>query len=93
VEALLDPERDPPAELAASLQALHQRSAALAWPARELRAAAKAGRLTVSLPELALSLAHLHVNRVLRSSQRAQELVIYEMLGRAYRSQAARRPR
>src|SRR6185437_4193452 len=75
VEALLDPERDPPAELAASLRALHQRSAALAWPARELRAAAKAGRLTVSLPEL------------------AQELVIYEMLGRAYRSQAARRPR
>jgi thiopeptide-type bacteriocin biosynthesis protein len=93
VEALLDPERDPPAELAASLRALHQRSAALAWPARELRAAAKAGRLTVSLPELALSLAHLHVNRVLRSAQRAQELVIYEMLGRAYRSQAARRPR
>jgi thiopeptide-type bacteriocin biosynthesis protein len=93
VEALLDPDRDPPAELAASLRALHQRSAALAWPARELRAAAKAGRLTVSLPELALSLAHLHVNRVLRSSQRAQELVIYEMLGRAYRSQAARRPR
>jgi thiopeptide-type bacteriocin biosynthesis protein len=93
VEALLDPERDPPAELAASLRALHQRSAALAWPARELRAAAKAGRLTVSLPELAMSLAHLHVNRVLRSAQRAQELVIYEMLGRAYRSRAARRPR
>jgi thiopeptide-type bacteriocin biosynthesis protein len=91
VEALLDPDRDPPAELAASLRALHQRSIALAWPARELRAAAKAGRLTVSLPELALSLAHLHVNRVLRSAQRAQELVIYEMLGRAYRSQAARR--
>ena len=43
--------------------------------------------------ELALSLAHMHVNRMLRSAQRAQELVIYEMLGRAYRSQAARRSR
>jgi lantibiotic biosynthesis protein len=93
VEALLDPEREPPAELAASIRALHQRSAALAWPARELRAAARTGRLTVSLPELALSLAHMHVNRMLRSAQRAQELVIYEMLGRAYSSQAARRPR
>ena len=93
VEALLDPEREPPAGLAASLRALHKRSAALAWPARELRAAARAGRLTVNLPELALSLAHLHVNRVLRSAQRAQELVIYEMLGRAYSSQAARRTR
>jgi thiopeptide-type bacteriocin biosynthesis protein len=93
VEALLDPEREPPAGLAVSLRALHQRSAALAWPARELRAAARAGRLTVSLPELAMSLAHLHVNRMLRSAQRAQELVIYEMLGRAYSSQAARRTR
>ena len=60
---------------------------------RELRAAAEAGRLTVDLPELAMSLAHMHVNRMLRSAQRAQELVIYELLGRAYSSQAARRRR
>ena len=90
VEALLDPAREPPAELAASIQALHQRSAALARPTRELRAVAEAGRLTVELPELAMSLAHMHVNRMLRSAQRAQELVIYELLGRAYSSQAAR---
>jgi hypothetical protein len=32
----------------------------------------------------------MHVNRMLRSAQRAQELVIYELLGRAYSSQAAR---
>jgi thiopeptide-type bacteriocin biosynthesis protein len=90
VEALLDPHREPPAELAASIGALHHRSAMLALPARKLRAAAEAGRLTVDLPDLAMSLAHMHVNRMLRSAQRAQELVIYELLGRAYSSQAAR---
>jgi thiopeptide-type bacteriocin biosynthesis protein len=95
VEALLDPhqDQDPPAELAASLRVLHQRSTALAPAAQELRAAADAGRLSAGLPELAMSLAHMHVNRMLRSAQRAQELVLYELLGRAYSSQAARRSR
>src|SRR5207302_45055 len=93
VEALLDPERDPPAELAASVQALHQRSAALVPVAQELSAAADAGRLSVDIRELAMSLAHMHVNRMLRSAQRAQELVLYELLGRAYSAQAARRSR
>ena len=91
VEALLDPHRDPPSELAPSLQALHQRSIALAPVAQDLRALADAGGLTVDLCELAMSLAHMHVNRMLRSAQRAQELVLYEMLDRAYSSQAARR--
>jgi len=91
VEALLDPQRDPPAELAASIQALQQRSMVLAPVTQELRTLADAGRLSVDLPELAMSLAHMHVNRMLRSAQRAQELVLYELLGRAYSSQAARR--
>jgi thiopeptide-type bacteriocin biosynthesis protein len=93
VETLLDPHRDPPAELAASLRVLHQRSVALAPVVGQLRAVADAGRLSVDIPELAMSLAHMHVNRMLRSAQRAQELVLYELLGRAYSSQAARRSR
>jgi thiopeptide-type bacteriocin biosynthesis protein len=93
VEALLDPHQAPPAELAASLRVLHQRSMTLAPAAQELRAAADAGRLSAGIPELAMSLAHMHVNRMLRSAQRAQELVLYELLGRAYSSQAARRSR
>jgi lantibiotic biosynthesis protein len=93
VELLLDPERDPPAELAASVRALRQRSVTLAPVGSELRALADAGQLSVELPELAMSLAHMHVNRMLRSAQRAQELVLYELLGRAYSSQAARRAR
>lgn len=91
VETLLDPRRDPPPELAASLRALHQRSTLLASAAQELRALADAGRLSVDLSELAMSLAHMHVNRMLRSAPRAQELVLYELLDRAYSSQAAQR--
>jgi thiopeptide-type bacteriocin biosynthesis protein len=93
LEILLDSHRDPPAELAASIQALHQRSMVLAPVARELRAVADAGRLSVDLCDLVMSLAHMHVNRMLRSAQRAQELVLYELLGRIYSSQAARRSR
>jgi thiopeptide-type bacteriocin biosynthesis protein len=93
VEALLDPQRELPPELAASIEVLHQRSAVIMPVARALRAAADAGQLCVDIPELAMSLAHMHVNRMLRSAQRAQELVLYEMLGRAYSSQAARRRR
>jgi hypothetical protein len=33
----------------------------------------------------------MHANRLLRSAQRAHELVLYELLERAYSSQAARR--
>ncbi|HEY2270352.1 MAG TPA: lantibiotic dehydratase [Streptosporangiaceae bacterium] len=93
VEALLDPQRDPPAELAPSIQVLRQRSMVLAPAVQELRAAAAAGRLSVDIPDLAMSLAHMHVNRMLRSVQRVQELVLYELLSRAYASQAARRSR
>jgi len=39
---------------------------------------------------VAMSFAHMHVNRLLRSAQRAQELVLYEMLDRLYASRAAR---
>jgi hypothetical protein len=35
----------------------------------------------------------MHVNRMLRSVQRVQELVLYELLSRAYASQVARRSR
>lgn len=93
LEALLDPQRDPPPELAGAMAALHQRSTALAPAAAQLAALADAGRLSAGIGELAMSLAHMHVNRMLRSAQRAQELVLYELLDRAYSSQAARRSR
>jgi hypothetical protein len=43
------------------------------------------------MTELAASYAHMHVNRLLRSAHRAQELVLYEFLDRAYSARAGRR--
>ncbi len=90
VDRLLDPSQDPPAELAAPAEALRRRSMLVAPLGRALRGLAERGGLTVTLPELALSLAHMHVNRMLRSAHRAQELVLYELLDRSYSSRAAR---
>jgi thiopeptide-type bacteriocin biosynthesis protein len=91
VEALLDPGQDPSDRLAPGLEALRRRSVRLAPLGAELRELADSGRLPVALPDLATSYAHMHVNRLLRSAQRAQELVLYELLDRFYSSQAGRR--
>jgi thiopeptide-type bacteriocin biosynthesis protein len=90
LEALLDPTAiaDPP--LAAGLEILRRRSRSLAPVTVELRADAQAGRLSMPLADLATSYLHMHANRMLRSAQRAQELVLYDFLVRLYQSQAAR---
>jgi thiopeptide-type bacteriocin biosynthesis protein len=91
LEALLDPGQAPPAPLAAGLEALRRRSLQLAPVTAELRRLGQAGRLSATLADIAMSYAHMHVNRLLRSAQRAQELVLYELLDRAYSAQAGRR--
>jgi thiopeptide-type bacteriocin biosynthesis protein len=91
LEALLDPGQAPPAPLAAGLEALRRRSLQLAPMTAELRQLNQAGRLSATLADLARSFAHMHVNRLLRSAHRAQELVLYELLDRAYSSRAGRR--
>ena len=58
--------------------------------AARLRALAAAGRLDVPLLELVPSYLHMHVNRMLRSAQRAQELVLYDLLTRLYEGRRAR---
>ena len=90
LEAMLGPDGDQQPELVDSVKVLRRRSAALAAVTREMRAAASAGELGADLPALAVSFAHMHVNRLLRSAQRTQELVLYEMLDRVYTSRAAR---
>jgi thiopeptide-type bacteriocin biosynthesis protein len=90
LEALLDPGQVPPAPLAAGLEALRRRSLRLAPVTAELRRLGRAGRLSASLPDIAVSYAHMHVNRLLRSAQRVQELVLYEILDRAYSAQTGR---
>jgi thiopeptide-type bacteriocin biosynthesis protein len=91
LEALLDPRQEPPVELAPGLKALRHRSLRLAPSIAKLRRLAHSGRLPVTMTDVAMSYAHMHINRLLRSAQRAQELVLYELLDRFYAAQAGRR--
>jgi lantibiotic biosynthesis protein len=91
LEALLDAGQVPPGPLASGLDALHRRSLQLAPITAELRHLSQAGRLSATLADIATSYSHMHVNRLLRSAQRAQELVLYELLDRVYSAQAGRR--
>ena len=79
-------------EWAAVCAAFERRSERIGPLAADLRSLAAVGRLSVTLEELAAGLAHMHVNRLLRAAPRAQELVIYEFLGRLWASRAARNP-
>jgi hypothetical protein len=49
----------------------------------------RASARNVTLDPIAASLAHMHLNRMLRTAAREQELVIYDLLARLYRSQLA----
>lgn len=88
LELMFSADTNPSPELAGCIRALDERSAAIAAAAGRIRAVVDPA--APRLAELAMSLAHMHVNRLLRSAQRAQELVLYEMLDRLYASRAAR---
>ena len=91
LEALLAaPTDDPDHPYAPGLAAIAARSTRLRPIAEELRALDTRGQLTVTLPELARAFMHMHVNRLLPESQRAQELVLYDLLRRCYEGVAAR---
>jgi thiopeptide-type bacteriocin biosynthesis protein len=91
LERLLDRAQDAASPLAPGLESLARRSERLAPIAARIRAASDTGALTCSLPSFLSSLLHMHANRLLRSSQRQQELVLYDFLTRLYESRAARK--
>ncbi|MCW5805635.1 MAG: lantibiotic dehydratase [Deltaproteobacteria bacterium] len=72
------------------------------WPGFELLAARDAhlapigaelrARLGARFDDLAGSLVHMHCNRLLHASHRAQELVLYDFLRRLHDARRARRP-
>ncbi|MFL6194040.1 MAG: lantibiotic dehydratase [Thermoanaerobaculia bacterium] len=87
---LLDPAGDEASELAPALAVLHERSRRTAPIVDELLELERAGRLNQGLAELAPSYVHMHVNRIIRSAQRAHEMVLYDFLYLLYESRAAR---
>jgi thiopeptide-type bacteriocin biosynthesis protein len=70
--------------------ALAERSAMQAPVGARLAALGRANRLAPDLARIAGSLLHMHANRLLRSEQRAHEVVLYDFLMRLYDSEVAR---
>jgi thiopeptide-type bacteriocin biosynthesis protein len=87
-----DPDRDAAHDLEPGFAALARRSERLAPIAAELRARDAAGELAPSIVDMAWSLVHMHANRLLHASQRAQELVLHDFLKRLHQARKARRP-
>ncbi|HWN70491.1 MAG TPA: thiopeptide-type bacteriocin biosynthesis protein, partial [Haliangium sp.] len=81
-----DPARDRDSDLSPGLEILDQRSERM----RSVAAAMRAGHLDAPVEAFASSLVHMHVNRMLHASHRAQELVLYDFLHRWYDSRRAR---
>jgi thiopeptide-type bacteriocin biosynthesis protein len=94
LEALITPTGESASSLPPELQlvsgAFDRRSDRIRPVVSEIHRLAAAGRLEVPLDDLAASLAHMHVNRLLRAAPRAQELVLYEFLDRLWAGRAAR---
>jgi hypothetical protein len=67
-----------------------RRSERLIPLAARLHEAERAGRLQQSVAVLTASYLHMYANRLLPSSARAQELVLYDFLERLYKGQLAR---
>jgi len=89
LERVVSGEADAPS-LAPAITSARARSDALCDWARHLREAERAQQLDRPVGQLLFSYIHMLLNRMLRSSHQQQELVLYEFLGRLYRSRDAR---
>jgi thiopeptide-type bacteriocin biosynthesis protein len=90
LDPLLDAGGDPENDFAPALDVLGRRSRASAPILEELRRLEAEGKLQGKLADMAVSLAHMHVNRFIRSAARAHEMVLYDFLFQTHRSRAAR---
>lgn len=85
-----DAERDAAHHLAPCFAALATRDAAFAETAAELATRDRAGELSRPVVDFAWSLVHMHANRMLHASARAQEMVLYDFLRRLHAAKRAR---
>lgn len=89
---LLAPAASEPTSLAPGLEVLDARSRVVRPLGSKLQRLARAGRLGEPLTEVASSLLHMHLNRLLRGDNVAQEAVICDLLARLYEETAKRKP-
>jgi thiopeptide-type bacteriocin biosynthesis protein len=85
---LLDSAQNANNALAPGFEIFRRRSTRLARIVAKLKVLEQAGRM--SMIDVAPNYIHMHVNRLLRSAQRAHEVVLYDFLARLYESQIAR---
>jgi thiopeptide-type bacteriocin biosynthesis protein len=67
-----------------ALNALASYSAGVRLLRDQLEEVRTQGKLTRTIPDLASSLVHMHLNRMFRSRHREQEAVLCELLNRTY---------
>lgn len=91
LEQVLEPDDEETSPLASGFEALRARSRRLVPLALRLRGLESEGHLCRSLSSIAASLVHMHLNRLLRSAQRRQELVVCDFLSQVYASRQARK--
>jgi thiopeptide-type bacteriocin biosynthesis protein len=85
-----DPARDADHDLMPGFELLATRDARVHEIALKLRQREDAGELTSRILDMAWSVVHMHANRLLHASQRAQELVLYDFLRRLHAARRAR---
>jgi thiopeptide-type bacteriocin biosynthesis protein len=90
LEALLTSAHEDEHPLAPGVAVLHRRSEHLSQIIAALKTCEEAGLLSAPSARLLPSYIHMHANRLLRSAQRQQELVIYDLMTRLYESRIAR---
>jgi len=93
LDSLLDESLERGKEWEFARKTFERRSARNAEPCQKLRRMAEQGKLTGGITDLASSYAHMHVNRLIRASQRAHELVLYDFLSQLYNGRLARKSR
>lgn len=86
-----DPQRDATHDYQPGFELLARRDSAVAEIGAELRRRDDAGELRPRLVDFAWSLVHMHCNRMLHASHRAQELVIYDFVRRLHGARRNRR--
>ena len=74
----------------AAVEALQRFAGRLKAIRLELESLEQRGELNKTIPDLAGSYVHMHLNRMLRSAANAQEMVLYDFLARMYDSKLAR---
>lgn len=88
--SLLGSQAGIPPSLAPGVEVFARRASGVRDVARRIHDLERQGRLAVSRASLATSFVHMFLNRLLVSSHRRQELVVYDALLRTYRSARAR---